>query len=172
MSLPWRKFALSVHVLSSVGWFGAVAAFLALAVIGLSSADAATMRAVYVSMAAITWFVVLPLNGLSLVSGLISSLGTTWGLFRHYWVLFKLLLTVFATLVLLVHTRPIGDMARLAIGGHVLEADARAKLQLIVASAAALLVFVVTTVLSIYKPRGVTAYGIRKTREVLAMSSR
>ena len=50
-----RKFALTAHVTSSVGWLGAVAAFLALAVAGLAVRDAQTVRASYLSMELIGW---------------------------------------------------------------------------------------------------------------------
>ena len=42
-----RKFALTAHVTSSVAWLGAVAAFLALAVIGLRSVDDDMVRSLY-----------------------------------------------------------------------------------------------------------------------------
>jgi hypothetical protein len=45
-----RKFALTAHVTSSVGWLGAVAGFLALAVAGLTSQDAQMVRAAYLAM--------------------------------------------------------------------------------------------------------------------------
>src|SRR5260221_12529239 len=45
-----RKFALTLHVTSSVGWFGAVAGFLALAVAGVTSQDAVTVRTAYLAM--------------------------------------------------------------------------------------------------------------------------
>ncbi|MGH8933676.1 MAG: hypothetical protein ACRDZO_24355 [Egibacteraceae bacterium] len=83
-----RKFALTAHATSSVGWLGAVVVFLALAVVGLTSQDAQTVRGAYLVMEPAAWFV-LPLAIASLLTGLVSSLGTTWGLFRHYWVLFK-----------------------------------------------------------------------------------
>lgn len=57
MTPALRKFALTAHVTSSVGWLGSVAAFLGIAVVGLVSPDAQTMRAVYVSMELIGWFV-------------------------------------------------------------------------------------------------------------------
>lgn len=47
---PLRKFALTAHVISSVGWLGAVAAFLALAVAGLAGRDARLVRASYLAM--------------------------------------------------------------------------------------------------------------------------
>ena len=103
-----RKFALTTHVTSSVGWLGAIAAFLALALGGLASSDAQMVRAAYLAMEFITWFVIVPLCVASLITGLVQSLGTAWGLFRHYWVVAKLGLTVVATAILLVHTQPIG----------------------------------------------------------------
>lgn len=86
-----RKFALTAHVTSSVGWLGAVAGFLALAVAGLTSHDAQKVRAAYLAMELTGWFVIVPLSIASPLTGLVQSLGSTWGLFRHYWVLIKFL---------------------------------------------------------------------------------
>ncbi|MDQ3220976.1 MAG: hypothetical protein M3Q26_09590, partial [Acidobacteriota bacterium] len=44
------KFALTAHITSSVGWLGAVVGFLALAIAGLTSDDAQTVRASYLAM--------------------------------------------------------------------------------------------------------------------------
>src|SRR5262245_2741612 len=101
------KLALTTHVLVSVAWFGAVAAFLALSIAGLRSDEAQTVRGSYVAMDLITWWVIVPFALCSFLTGVIQSLGTTWGLFRHDWIIAKLLLTVVATLILLVHTGPI-----------------------------------------------------------------
>src|SRR6476469_7788565 len=102
-----RKLALATHVATTVGSLGAVAAFLALALSGLASQDAGIRHAVYPAMELITWFVIVPVILASLLSGIVSSVGTPWGLFRHYWVVVKLLLTVFAAVVLLFQLRPI-----------------------------------------------------------------
>ena len=113
-------------------------------------------------------FVIVPLAFASLLTGLIQSLGTTWGLFRHYWVLVKLLLTVFATLVLLVKMELIGSAARLAAEEVLSRADLRAAgIQLVVHAGGGLLVLLVPMVLSVYKPRGMTQYGRRKQSEQL-----
>jgi hypothetical protein len=45
-----RKVALTAHVTSSVGWLGAVATFLALALAGLTSKDAQLVQAAYLMM--------------------------------------------------------------------------------------------------------------------------
>jgi len=158
-----RKLALTAHVTSSIGWFGAVATFLALAVAGLTSRDAQLARASYLAMQVTTWFVIVPLALASLLSGVVSSLCTKWGLFRYYWVLLKLVITVLATLVLLVHTRPIDLLAGAAATTAVLGADLHSQqLQMVIASGAALVVLLVLTALSVYKPRGMTRYGQRK----------
>ena len=171
---PWlRKFALTAHVTSSVGWLGAVAGFLALAVAGLTSQDAQTVRSAYLAMELTTWFVIVPLSFASLLTGLIQSLGTTWGLFRHYWVLVKFMLNILATILLLVHTQPIGILARIARETVVSSADVgRLQTQLVVDAGAALLVLLVATTLSVYKPQGMTPYGRRKQREQRDVSQR
>jgi hypothetical protein len=109
-----------------------------------------------------TWAVIVPLCFASLVTGVIESLATPWGLFRHYWVVAKLVLTLLATGVLLVHTQPIGLLAH-AAAQATLGADLRSvRIQLLVDAAAALFVLLVATVLAVYKPRGMTRYGWRK----------
>jgi hypothetical protein len=158
-----RKFALTAHVTSSVGWLGAVAVFLALAVAGLTSQDAQTVRAAYLTMDWAGWFVLVPFSLASLLTGLVQSLGTTWGLFRHYWVLAKLLINVFATFVLLMYTQTLGALADVAA-----ETTSSGDLGVLrspsplLHAAAALLLLLVATVLAVYKPRGMTPFGRRK----------
>jgi hypothetical protein len=161
-----RKFALALHVISSVSLLGAIAAFLALAVAGLTSQNAQMMRAVYPAMQVIARFVIVPLAFASLLTGLIQSLGTPWGLLRHYWVLVKLLLTVFATAVLLQKIELIDYAASLATEKSLPDADLReAGIQLVVHAAGGLLALLVPVLLSIYKPQGMTRYGWRKQFE-------
>lgn len=156
-----RKAALTAHVVSSVGWFGAVLVFLAMALIGLLSRDPWTVRGAYLVMELAAWFVLVPLALASLVTGVLQSLGTTWGLFRHYWVVFKLGLTVVSTGVLLGYMQTFELMARAA-------ADPWADLEAVrnpspvLHAGAAVLVLVAATVLAVYKPRGMTRYGWRQ----------
>jgi hypothetical protein len=75
----------------------------------------------------------------------------------------KLLLTVFATVVLLAKMELIGYAASVAAGATLSGADLRAAgIQLVVHAAGGLLVLLVPLVLSVYKPPGVTRYGWRK----------
>ena len=162
MAPSLRKFALTAHVLSSVGLLGAIAGFLALAVTGLTSQNDQMVRAAYLAMDLIARFVILALAVASLLTGLIQSVGTPWGMFRHYWVLAKLLLTVFATIVLLVKMELIGYAARLS-AETMSRVDLRAAgIQLVIHASGGLLVLLVPAVLSVYKPPGMTRYGWRK----------
>ena len=161
-----RKLALTAHVASSAGWLGAVAGFLALAVAGLASRDPRTATAVYPAMELITIYVIVPLSLASLLTGIIQSLGTPWGLFRHYWVLIKLLLTGLATVVLVLQLGPIGYLGDAARGAAVSMADLRGLgTSMVIHAVGGLLVLLMTTVLSVYKPRGLTRYGQRKQHE-------
>jgi hypothetical protein len=161
-----RKFALTAHVTSSVGLLGAIAGFLALAVAGLTIQDAPMVRAAYLAMELTAWSVIVPLAFASLLTGIVQSLGTSWGLFRHYWVLVKLLLTVFATIVLLMKMQLIDYVASTAAQTTLSSGDLRpARIELIVHATGGLLVLLVPVALSLYKPRGVTPYGWRKQHE-------
>ncbi len=164
-----RKFALTAHVTAAVGWLGAVLVFLALAVVGLTSQDAQTVRGAYLVMEPAAWLVLVPLAFASLLTGTVQALGTTWGLFRHYWVLFKLLITVFVTIVLLIYMETFSVMAGVA-------ADPGADLGVVrnaspgIHAALALLALLVAATLAVYKPRGMTRYGWRKQHEQRAVS--
>ncbi|GHG01888.1 hypothetical protein GCM10018777_10730 [Streptomyces albogriseolus] len=161
-----RKFALTAHVTSSVGWLGAVAVFLALAVVGLTSQNAQTVGGAYLAMELTGWLVLVPLSLASLLTGVVQALGTSWGLFRHYWVLFKMLITVVATVLLLVHMQVVGHVADVAAGTNLSSGDlVGMRIQLLADAAAALLVLLVAVTLSVYKPRGLTRYGWRKQHE-------
>lgn len=157
-----RKVALTAHVVSSVGWLGAIAGFLALAVVGLISQDAQTVRGAYLVMEPAAWFVLVPLAFASLLTGLIQSLGTSWGLFRHYWVLFKLVITVFATIFLLTYLETLSFLAGVAASGD--DPGLLRSPGTVIHAGTGLLLLFAATVLAVYKPRGRTRYGQRKQR--------
>jgi hypothetical protein len=158
-----RKFALTLHVTCSVSSVGAVAGFLALAVAGLVSQDARIVRAAYLAMELTAWFVILPLMLAALLTGIIQSLGTVWGLFRHYWVLAKLVLTVLVTIVLLLQMELINYLAGVAAETTLSSTDLRGlRWSPVIHAGGGLLVLLLPVALSLYKPRGMTPYGWRK----------
>ena len=154
------KIALTAHVTSSVGWLGAVAAFLALSVAGLTSKNDQVVRAAYFAMELVGWCVIVPLSLASLLTGLVQSLGTSWGLFRHYWIVAKLLITVFASILLLVHMQVASRMANVVAGTTSGAADFHGmRIQLVADAVAAIVVLLVATALSVFKPQGLTPFG-------------
>jgi hypothetical protein len=168
MSAGLRKFALSAHLSFSIGWIGAVLAYLALGIGAVTSEDAQTVRAAWTAMELTGWYVIVPLALASLLTGLVMALGTKWGLFRHYWVLISFALTVFATVVLLLHMPTVSSMTDVAQ-----EAEG-ARLEALGGDLGhpgiGLVVLLVIQVLNLYKPPGMTRYGWRKQQEQRALS--
>lgn len=168
MTPALRKLSLTAHVTSSVGWLGAVVGFLVLSIAGLTSQDADTVRGAYVAMNLIGQFAIVPLSIAALLTGLAQSLGTHWGLFRHYWVLVKLTLTVASIIALLLHqfTAVTGAAQRVTgTAPGILPDVGRLGPQLVGDSGLALLVLLAITTLATYKPWGRTSYGRRKQRQ-------
>jgi hypothetical protein len=158
-----RKLGLTAHVASSVGWLGAVAVSLALAVTGLASQDPQLVRSVYLTLEPVGWFALVPLSIASLLTGLVQSLGTPWGLFRHYWILAKLVINVLATAVLLMYMQTLGTLADLASqAGSTASVDDLKSPSAVLHAGAAVVLLLTATMLSVYKPRGLTRYGQRK----------
>jgi len=166
MTPALRKLTLTTHVTASVGWLGALAVFLAHAIASLFSQDEQMVRAASLAMGLTAWFVILPLSFASLITGLVQALGTAWGLFRHYWVLFKLLLTAVATGVLLLKLGPISYLADAAAETAYSSADlVGLRTSILVHALGGLLVLLAAVTLAVYKPLGMTRYGVRKLRE-------
>ncbi len=159
-----RKFALTMHITFSVGWLGGVAGFLVLAIAGLTSHDAEMVRGVYLAMDLIYRFVIVPIGLAALVTGLVQALGTQWGLFRHYWILVKFLLTIGACILMLVHIIAVLEAANRVSAAGVLPGAELGPLatQRVADSGLALLVLLTTTTLAVYKPWGMTRHGQRK----------
>jgi hypothetical protein len=173
MTMPpgLRKLVLSVHLTCSIGWIGAVVAYLALGVSAVTARDTEAVRAAWTAMEVTGWWAIVPLAVAALLTGLVMSLGTPWGLFRHYWVLMSLALTVLCTVVLLLHMPTVSATAAMlremdmvpgangaghsGMGGDLFHPGA------------GLIVLLVIAVLNVYKPRGLTPYGWRKQQERL-----
>lgn len=169
---PLRRAALAVHLAVSVGWIGAVAAYAALDVTAATSADPVALRSAYVGMGAIAASVIVPLAVAALLTGLVVSLGTKWRVFRHWWVVTSLVLTTFATAVLLVETGTIAAYAAVAANPTSTDAELRGLGSTLVHSVGGTLVLLVVLVINVYKPPGLTPYGWRKQQEERTARSR
>jgi hypothetical protein len=164
-----RKGLLATHLAVSVGWLGAIVPYLILGVTAVTSPNPEAVRAAWLAMERIGWYAIVPLALAAMVTGVIMGLGTPWGLFRHYWVLISLLLTIVATTGLLVHMPTVSSLARVAqeadaadlvggLGGDPFHAGA------------GLLILLVVQVLNVFKPAGLTRYGWRKQHEQRTVS--
>jgi hypothetical protein len=153
MSPVVRKLLLTSHIVFSVGWLGAVAGFLALSIAGVNSENEQIIRAAYLSMDLVSWYVILPAALGAFVSGVAQSLLTQWGLFKHWWIAVKFILTLGATALLLLHMKPIGLMADVAMVGNISDYSGP-QVQLIADASLALAVLLITTAISVYKPWG------------------
>lgn len=164
MNSGLRKVALAIHIACSVGWLGAVGVFVALAAVALNSQDAQVVRAAYLVMEPVTWWVIVPAAIASLLSGVLQSLGTAWGLFRHYWVIAKLVTTVLLAILLLQYASTISHLTDIAADPETTIAELRAwGASPAVHAGLALMALLIPLVLSVFKLRGMTPYGARKT---------
>ena len=167
ISVRLRKLALVAHIVASVGWIGAVLASLGLAISALVSSDDATIRSAYIALDVLGRCVLVPFAFAALLGGIAQSFITSWGLLRHYWVVVKLVITVFSTLVLLLYTQTLGVLAAIAANpaasGESLEVLRTPSV--VLHASAALVLLLAATVLAVYKPKGMTAYGQRQQRK-------
>ncbi|MBO0730372.1 MAG: DUF2269 family protein [Acidimicrobiaceae bacterium] len=171
MPQPIRKFTLALHLGSSVGWIGAAFAYLAVVAVLMSSRDLTMRRDTIGLMNSIDWFVMMPMAYTALLTGVVIALATPWGLFRHWWVLLSLLLTVGAVLILTEYSLGIRSLAAAIAAGPTLDQQELAKLNRagsgdLVHNVFGLGVLLAITVLNVYKPRGLTRYGWNKQRDL------
>jgi hypothetical protein len=160
MTIQLRKIVLTTHISVSIGWLGAVVAYLALVSAALIGQDDQTVRAAYLAMELTGWYAIVPLATASLITGIVISLGTQWGLLSHYWVMFKLVLTALATIVLLLNMPTVSMLADTA--AETSSPGLGGMWSQLLHAGGGLLVLLVTTILGVYKPRGLTPYGQRK----------
>ncbi len=163
-----RKSALTAHVISSVGWLGAVSAFMVLSIAGLRSPDMAVARSAYVSMNLIGLYAIVPMSLASVATGIWIGLGTEWGLRRYYWVIVKLLASLFSTVLLLLHQfTAVAAAAKTASETALSEVPGigQTAIQLVVDASLGLALLVGITLLSVFKPWGRTRFGQRLQQE-------
>lgn len=157
-----RKLILAVHLTCSVGWLGLLVAYIVLDLTVATSRDPQLVRAAWIGMGLVTSSAIVPFAAASLLTGLAIAAGTRWGLFRHWWVLISLLLTVFALLVLLSEAGVVARSASLASDAATSPDRLLALPSTLPHSVGGLVVLLVIQTLNVYKPRGLTPYGWRK----------
>lgn len=155
------KVLLTAHIIVSVAWIGVVIAKIALKLFAIASDDPAVTASLFFATSRLD-FAFPPLALGTIITGVPLSLGTKWGLLQHYWVATKIALT-FGVIVTAVQ---LGTRIPRPTGLPPAESDilsiATAPTTLLLAiSLSHLLMLVVATILSTYKPWGKTALGRR-----------
>jgi hypothetical protein len=150
---------LTAHVVAAVGWIGAVAAYGVLALAATTSDSAETVRAAFISME-LLYFVLVPLAAVALLTGLAQALGTNWGLFRHYWIVVKLVLTLVAFTVMLLNLDTVSAHADHVV--HASAGDLPGGAHDLQHAGGGLVILLAAAILGVYKPRGLTRYGRRR----------
>jgi hypothetical protein len=163
---------LAVHLSTSVGWLGALVAYLVLDLAVVTSDDAALVRASLIAMGRIVSYVIVPLAFASLLTGVVIAAGTRWGLFRHWWVVVSLVLTVAAVVVLVLEMGVVERMAVLAADPATTDAALAAVPGTLPHSIGGVVLLLVVHWLNVFKPRGLTRYGWRREREERAAAQR
>lgn len=155
-----RKATLAIHLTVSIGWIGTVVAYLALGASAVNTTSDERIRGAWTAMETVGWYAIVPLAVASLVTGVVMSVGTRWGLVRHYWVLISLFLTAIAVAVLLLHMPDVS--ATVAVLDELSTQELAALGGDLAHPAIGLVVLLVVLVLNVYKPRGLTRYGHRR----------
>ncbi len=133
-----------MHIIMSVGLLGDVSAFLVVAIAGTSSADPSFAGASFDLLAMFSVVFGIPLSFGALITGVVLGLGTKWGVLRYPWVMTKLLLLLSVILVGAFVLGPTVDGLRKGTGS--------AEGLLIAAAAWDVLVLLIATTLSVFKP--------------------
>lgn len=157
-----RQLFVFVHIAVSVGWMGAGAANVVLAMTAGYTSAVEIRRVCYFMMDQVDLYVIIPLAFAALISGLLLCWVTPWGLARYWWVLVKLLLTV---AVIVYSTFGVGVWVEESIdvttaGGQ--ESDVAG--QLAYGAAVNIVAFLFMTWASVAKPWGTTPWTRSRRR--------
>ncbi|MDG9707378.1 DUF2269 domain-containing protein [Streptomyces sp. DH10] len=155
---PARRAVLVVHVTASASWLGLTLGLLALGTTAAGTGAAVTVEASVRAMKLFADWLLLPVAFLTLLSGLVLSLGTPWGLVRYRWVCTKFWLTLATTTATVFALRPGVNSAVTAVaaGGPLPDAG-----DVLSGPAVSLSAYVFMTVISVLKPWGLTRRGRR-----------
>ncbi|MEU2285130.1 DUF2269 family protein [Streptomyces sp. NPDC013178] len=158
LNRPARRASLVVHVVASAGWLGLTLGLLGLGIAATTTGSAATVEASVRAMKLFADWLLLPVAFLTLLSGLVLSLGTPWGLARHHWVHTKFWLTLATTTATVFVLRPAVNSAVTAVaaGGPLPDAG-----DVLFGPIVSLSAYVFMTVISVLKPWGPTRRGRR-----------
>lgn len=138
-----RSTVLTVHTAGAAIWIGMMAALIVIGVAELRE-PISQLRVLDGQAGALIAWVLVPVVGLTVSSGLVLAVYTPWGLAGHWWVLLKMVIAAGLTTTGLTLMLIPGPVMQLRIG--------------------ALGALLVATALSVFKPWGRTPFGARAQR--------
>ncbi|WP_174720432.1 hypothetical protein [Amycolatopsis sp. BJA-103] len=156
-----RRWLLFVHVAVSVGWMGAGAANVVLAMTAGYTAPGEIQRVCYLMIERIDNVVVIPAAFAALVTGIALCLVSPWGVARYWWVLIKLVLTV---AVIAYSTFGLGVWVELGVQAGREGVESSAAGQLAYGAMLNIVAFLFMTWLSVAKPWGKTPWASTPSR--------
>jgi hypothetical protein len=158
------RLLLMLHILVTVGLFGAD---LVLVTLGFSAVLGADPRTIDPAAQRIASTVVAPLALISLVTGLVLARMSGWGLFRYWWVTLKLAITLVLTLVVFTVLVPrLSNVAATATDPTAASFAVAERLPLALAPALATIFLVLNVALAVYKP----SWRVRRGRQHTSIS--
>lgn len=161
---PVRRALLVVHVAVSVSWLGLTLGLLTLGITAYTTGDPTLTEASYRAMKVFSDWLLVPVVVTTLVSGLVLSLGTPWGLARHRWVWIKFWITLVTGAATVFALRP--GIVHAASSGGVPDSS------LVAAPSVATAAYLFMTVISVLKPWGLTRRGRRHRAERVVRTGR
>jgi Predicted integral membrane protein (DUF2269) len=168
---PWRlsasarKLTLTIHIISAIGWIGVDFVLFVFAFTGLTSDDPSTIATCYLAIEMFAVVLLVPLGVLSLATGLLLGWGSKYGILRYHWVLWKLVLNLVLTTLVVILLRPgVSEAADLVAASPNTISDEldQARANLIFPPTVSITALTIATVLAVYKPWGRTRYGQRR----------
>jgi hypothetical protein len=139
---------LTAHILGSVGWFG-VAVFVLFAFVASQATGDATLSNALLRTVETSPRLSVPVGLIAAATGVVLSLGTKWGLVRHWWVVAKIAIAI---VVVLTDAFVLGHAAHDHLAGVSSPGDLYGP------TIAHAVVLAVATLLSVLKPKGRTPW--------------
>jgi ferredoxin-NADP reductase len=161
-----RKVWLTLHVGIGVGWLGISMGMLFLAIIGATADSHELQHGAYLLLSRFEILLAIPSALLTIITGVVVSLGTPWGLLKHKWVLVKLVIALAVPFLAFFEGPWIEELEARSASGPT-ESGATGVL-LIGAMGLFVALLWTATILSVFKPGGRTRWGRRKDERLSA----
>lgn len=159
LSQKKKSLLVAIHVISAASWIGGTLGMLVLAIYLKSGANREQLFYTLASMEVIDENLLKYPALLTLLTGVLLSVWTQWGLIKHYWVAMKLVLTIVTIMIGILFLNPwTASLAHMidAMGFAILQnPDFQARwLSIIVTSSFNLLCLFLMVFITYYKPFG------------------